>query len=106
MLAACGSLDELIAAVDAEHGPDVVLTDIRMPPTRTDEGVRAAATLRRTHPGVGVLALSQYLEPELALSLLSEGSSGRGYVLKDRADDVDYLVDAISHGRRRWVGRR
>ena len=93
--AACGSLEELLAAVDAEH-PDVVLTDIRMPPTRTDEGVRAAAVLRRSHPRIGVLALSQYLEPELALSLLQDGSSGRGYVLKERVDDVDYLVDAIS----------
>ena len=91
----CGSLEELLAAVDAEE-PDVVLTDIRMPPTQTDEGVRAAAILRRTHPSVGVLALSQYLEPDLALSLLSEGSSRRGYVLKDRADDVDYLVEAIT----------
>jgi DNA-binding NarL/FixJ family response regulator len=94
VVASCGSLEELLVAVDAEV-PDVVLTDIRMPPTHTDEGVRAAASLRRSHPGVGVLALSQYLEPELALSLLSEGSTRRGYVLKDRADDVDYLVDAI-----------
>ena len=95
ILAACGSLDELLDAVEAEE-PDVVLTDIRMPPTRTDEGVQAANLLRRTHPRVGVLALSQYLEPVLALSLLSEGSSRRGYVLKDRADDVEYLVDAIT----------
>jgi DNA-binding NarL/FixJ family response regulator len=91
----CGSLDELLAAVDANQ-PDVVLTDIRMPPTHTDEGVQAAAHLRRTNPGVGVLVLSQYLEPSLALLLLSEGSSRRGYVLKDRADDVDFLVDAIT----------
>ena len=74
-----------------------MLTDIRMPPTTHRRG-RAGGDdlLRRTHPDVGVLALSQYLEPVLALSLLSEGSSRRGYVLKDRADDVEYLVDAIT----------
>jgi DNA-binding NarL/FixJ family response regulator len=93
--ASCGSLEELLAAADA-HRPDVVLTDIRMPPTYTDEGVRAAALLRRKDPSVGVLVLSQYLEPGLALMLLSEGSSGRGYVLKERADDVDFLVGAIA----------
>jgi DNA-binding NarL/FixJ family response regulator len=95
VVASCGSLDELLAAVEADE-PDVVLTDIRMPPTHTDEGVAAAAQLRRTHPSVGVLVLSQYLEPSLALSLLSEGSSRRGYVLKERADDVDFLVGAIA----------
>jgi DNA-binding NarL/FixJ family response regulator len=95
VVASCGSLDELLEAVDANQ-PDVVLTDIRMPPTHTDEGVQAAIHLRRDSPGVGVLVLSQYLEPRLALLLLSEGSSRRGYVLKDRADDVDFLVDAIT----------
>jgi DNA-binding NarL/FixJ family response regulator len=95
VVASCGSLDELLAAVDADQ-PDVVVTDIRMPPSHTDEGVRAAAELRRTKPGIGVLVLSQYLEPRLALLLLSEGSSRRGYVLKDRTDDVDFLVDAIT----------
>jgi DNA-binding NarL/FixJ family response regulator len=73
-----------------------VLTDIRMPPTHTDEGVQAAARLRRTNPDVGVLVLSQYLEASLALSLLSDGSNRRGYVLKERADDVDFLVDAVT----------
>ena len=68
-MATCGSLDELLVAVDANK-PDVVLTDIRMPPTHSDEGVQAAAHLRRTNPGVGVLVLSQYLEPGLALLLL------------------------------------
>jgi DNA-binding NarL/FixJ family response regulator len=95
VVASCGTLDELLAAVDAEQ-PDAVLTDIRMPPTHTDEGIQAATRLRRTNPGVGVLVLSQYLEPDLALSLLTEGSSRRGYVLKERADDVDYLVGAIT----------
>jgi DNA-binding NarL/FixJ family response regulator len=94
-VATCGSLDELLDSVDAD-APDAVLTDIRMPPTHTDEGIRAALRLRDTHPGVGVLVLSQYLEPGLALSLLSAGSSGRGYVLKERADDVDFLVGAIT----------
>ena len=86
--------------------PDVVLTDIRMPPTHTDEGIQAAAQLRRTSPDVGVLVLSQYLEPSLALVLLSEGSSRRGYVLKERADDVDYLVGAISTIAARRLGDR
>jgi DNA-binding NarL/FixJ family response regulator len=95
VVASCGSLDELLTIVDANR-PDVVLTDIRMPPTHTDEGVQAAAQLRRTNPGIGVLVLSQYLEPGLALMLLSEGSSRRGYVLKERADDVDFLVGAIA----------
>ena len=94
VVAACGTLDELLAAVDAE-APDVVLTDIRMPPSHTDEGVQAALALRTSHPGIGVLALSQYLEPDLAATLLREGSGRRGYALKERADDVDYVVGAL-----------
>ncbi|MGD9705983.1 MAG: response regulator [Acidimicrobiia bacterium] len=92
--AACGSLDELLAAVTADP-PDVVLTDIRMPPTHTDEGVRAARLLRTSHPTVGVLALSQYLEADLATALLRDGSGRRGYALKERADDVAYVVGAL-----------
>jgi DNA-binding NarL/FixJ family response regulator len=95
VIAVCGTLDELLAAVDADP-PDVVLTDIRMPPSHTDEGVQAAQRLRRSHPKVGVLALSQYLEPELATTLLREGSGGRGYALKERADDVAYVVGALA----------
>jgi DNA-binding NarL/FixJ family response regulator len=75
--------------------PDVVVTDIRMPPTGTDEGIRAAATLRTSHPQIGVIVLSQYVSPEYALALLSQGSARRGYLLKDRVADVDDLVDAI-----------
>jgi DNA-binding NarL/FixJ family response regulator len=94
MVADCGSLDELLAAVD-EHVPDVVVTDIRMPPTGTDEGIRAAAALRTTHPAVGVVVLSQFVSPQYALALLDQGSAARAYLLKDRVADVDDLVGAI-----------
>jgi DNA-binding NarL/FixJ family response regulator len=90
----CGDLPGLLAAVD-EDPPDVVVTDIRMPPSGTDEGIRAAATLRKDHPDVGVVVLSQYASPAYALDLLSEGSEGRAYLLKERVSDVDELVDAI-----------
>jgi DNA-binding NarL/FixJ family response regulator len=86
--------DELLALVD-KSTPDVVVTDIRMPPTGTDEGIRAAATLRTSHPDIGVIVLSQYVSPAYALALLSQGSERRGYLLKDRVADVDDLVDAI-----------
>src|SRR5579884_66751 len=71
--AACGDLDALLEAVEAED-PDVVVTDIRMPPSGTDEGIRAAAILRETHPEVGVVVLSQYAEPQYALTLLEQGT--------------------------------
>ena len=93
--AECHDLTELLEAVD-RVGPDVVLTDIRMPPTGTDEGVRAANELRRTAPGIGVVVLSQYVEPAYALALLEEGSDGRAYLLKERVSDVDQLRDAIN----------
>jgi DNA-binding NarL/FixJ family response regulator len=92
--AACGDLDTLIAAVDAE-APDVVVTDIRMPPSNTDEGIRAADRLRETHPDIGVLVLSQYATPSYALALLEGGSAGRAYLLKERVQDVEQLVSAI-----------
>jgi DNA-binding NarL/FixJ family response regulator len=92
--AACVDLDELLAAVDA-HQPDVVITDIRMPPTGIDEGVRAADTLRETHPDVGVVVLSQYAEPRYALALLDGGTARRAYLLKERVDDVGQLVGAV-----------
>lgn len=88
------SLDSLLAAVD-EHAPDVVLTDIKMPPTATDEGIRASAELRETHPNVGVVVLSQYAEPEYALALLEKGATGRGYLLKERVADADELRRAL-----------
>ncbi|MHB1139623.1 MAG: response regulator transcription factor, partial [Microthrixaceae bacterium] len=87
-------LPELLAAVD-EHRPDVLLTDIRMPPTGTDEGIRAALQLRRDHPGIGVVVLSQFVEPTYALQLLEDGSEGRAYLLKERVGDPDQLVAAI-----------
>jgi DNA-binding NarL/FixJ family response regulator len=94
VVAACEDLESLLAAVDTER-PDVVVTDIRMPPTGVDEGVQAAERLRETHPGVGVVVLSQYAEPRYALALLDVGSAGRAYLLKERVDDVAQLVGAI-----------
>jgi DNA-binding NarL/FixJ family response regulator len=90
----CGDLPSLLELVESSK-PDVVVTDIRMPPSGTDEGIRAAATLRKDHPDVGVVVLSQYASPAYALDLLSEGSEGRAYLLKERVSDVDELVDAI-----------
>jgi DNA-binding NarL/FixJ family response regulator len=75
--------------------PDVVITDIRMPPTNTDEGIEAARRLRRERPNVGVVLLSQYAEPSYALALLDEGAAGRAYLLKERISEVDQLVRAI-----------
>jgi DNA-binding NarL/FixJ family response regulator len=92
--ALCGDLDSLLAAVDAEE-PDVVVTDIRMPPDNTDEGIRAAARLHETHPDVGVVVLSQYATPSYALALLESGSAGRAYLLKQRVQEVEQLVSAI-----------
>jgi DNA-binding NarL/FixJ family response regulator len=92
--AVCEDLDALLAAVD-EHEPNVVVTDIRMPPESTDEGIRAAARLRETHPGVGVVVLSQYATPAYVLALLEGGSEGRAYLLKERVKDVDQLLGAI-----------
>ena len=94
LVAVCEDLDQLLAAVEAEK-PDVVLTDIRMPPTGTDEGIRAASLLRTTSPGTGVVVLSQYAEPAYALALFEDGSDGRAYLLKERIADLDHLVSAI-----------
>ena len=86
--------EELVATVEATQ-PDVVIVDVRMPPTHTDEGIQAAQQLRGTHPGVGLVALSLYLEPDYALRLLEDGSSRRGYLLKDHVDDVLLVERAI-----------
>jgi DNA-binding NarL/FixJ family response regulator len=94
VVAVCSGLDELLAAV-AEHSPHVVLTDIRMPPTKTDEGIRAAAALRRSHPQTGVVVLSQHDDPEFALALLAEGAQGRAYLLKERMSDPAQLLGAV-----------
>jgi DNA-binding NarL/FixJ family response regulator/DNA-binding SARP family transcriptional activator len=94
VVAVCEDLDSLLAAVDAER-PDVVVTDIRMPPGNLDEGIRAADRLRVEHPDVGVVVLSQYLEPAYALALFEAGTEGRAYLLKERVHDVDQLVAAI-----------
>jgi DNA-binding NarL/FixJ family response regulator len=94
VVAACGDLDSLVAAVESVE-PDVVVTDIRMPPTETDEGIRAAAMLRQSHPNTGVLVLSQYAAPSYALALLDSGSDGRAYLLKQRVHDRAELVSAI-----------
>jgi DNA-binding NarL/FixJ family response regulator len=102
VVGAAGDGDELISCVAdlAAEGqlPDVVVADVRMPPTHTDEGVRAAVKLRETHPSVGVLVLSQYVEEQYATELLSGSAgptSGLGYLLKDRVADVREFVDAV-----------
>ncbi|UDY35679.1 response regulator transcription factor [Dermatobacter hominis] len=92
--ALCEDLDQLNAAVE-EHRPDVVLTDIRMPPTGTDEGIRFATALRETAPETGVVVLSQYVEPAYAVDLLDQGSRGRAYLLKERISEPDHLMAAI-----------
>jgi DNA-binding NarL/FixJ family response regulator len=92
--AECGSLPELLDAV-AAHAPDVVVTDVRMPPTGSDEGVQAATRLRHEHPAVGVVLLSQYAEPGYATALLDGGSAGRAYLLKERVSDPGQLVAAV-----------
>ena len=94
VVSACGDLQDVLDAVDRE-APDAVLTDIRMPPSHTDEGIRIANRLRRTHPEVGVIVLSQFDEPMFALSLLESGSDRRGYLLKERVHDPAELRDAV-----------
>jgi DNA-binding NarL/FixJ family response regulator len=94
LVAACADLDELRAAIEQES-PDVVLADIRMPPTNTDEGVRLAAELRSTHPDVGVVVLSQHAEPSYATTLFDHGSARRAYLLKERVKDREELRRAL-----------
>jgi len=92
--AVCSDLDSLLAAVEDER-PDVVVTDVRMPPGDADEGIQAAERLRETNPDVGVVVLSQYANPSYALALIKRGSAGRGYLLKERVRDLGQLVTAI-----------
>ncbi|MGH2629645.1 MAG: response regulator transcription factor [Actinomycetota bacterium] len=87
--------DDLLAAVEA-HSPDAVLTDIRMPPTGTDEGIRAAKAIRAEHPSVGVVVLSQFADEEYVYDLLKDGAGGLGYLLKERVADVDEVVRALT----------
>src|SRR5439155_26826386 len=82
-----GTAEELLLKVRS-YSPEVAIVDIRMPPTHTDEGLRAAREIREKHPETGVLVLSQYIEPEYALDLLSESAEGVGYLLKERISDV------------------
>ena len=92
--ASCADRDSLLSEIDARE-PDVVLTDVRMPPTSTDEGIEVAARLRDTHPRIGVVILSQYSDPSYALRLFDSGSEGRAYLLKDRVHNRADLLDAI-----------
>jgi len=94
LAAVCNDFDSLLAAVETHH-PDVVVTDIRMPPTGTDEGVRAAEQLRQQYPQTGVVILSQYSDPDYALALLEKGATGRAYLLKERVSDIEQLANAI-----------
>jgi DNA-binding NarL/FixJ family response regulator len=94
VVAQVGDGDELLRKVAGYH-PDVALVDIRMPPTGTDEGLRAAERIANEHPGVGVLVLSDYLEPKYATRLLEAGTRGRGYLLKETVTDVDAFAAAI-----------
>ena len=94
LVGTASDLPQLLAVV-GEQMPDVVVTDIRMPPTGTDEGIKAAAWIWENHPRVGVLVLSQYAAPRYVLALLEHGSAGRGYLLKERIGSVDELARAI-----------
>jgi DNA-binding NarL/FixJ family response regulator len=94
LIGSASDLPELLDLITRDE-PDVVITDIRMPPTGTDEGIQAAGWLREHHPRVGVVVLSQYTAPTYALALLEEGTSGRAYLLKDRVAGIDALIAAV-----------
>ena len=94
VVARCGDADELRRALRDEV-PDVVIVDIRLPPTHTDEGLQAALDIRHDHPGTGVLVLSQYVEFGLAMKLLADSAEGVGYLLKDRVSDVPEFLGAV-----------
>jgi DNA-binding NarL/FixJ family response regulator len=95
VVAAVGDASALLEAV-AEHEPDVAIVDVRMPPTHTDEGLRAAQAIRQRHPDVGVLVFSQYIEARSAAELIAGAPAGVGYLLKDRVADVSDFIEAIS----------
>jgi DNA-binding NarL/FixJ family response regulator len=92
--ATAGTADDALAAIDT-HRPDIAILDVRMPPTHTDEGIKAALVIRRQFPDVALLVLSQYVEESYATDLLSEATSSVGYLLKDRVADVDTFTDAV-----------
>ncbi|USQ78084.1 response regulator transcription factor [Ornithinimicrobium cryptoxanthini] len=94
VVAAVGDAPSLLRAVEL-HSPDAVLTDIRMPPTNTKEGIEAAKQIRARHPGTGVVVLSQYVEEDYAFELLADGVAGMGYLLKERVSDLDELARAL-----------
>jgi DNA-binding NarL/FixJ family response regulator len=94
VVASVGDAQSLLECVQHDP-PDVVITDIRMPPTHTTEGLDASRTIRSEHPEVGVLVLSQHVEPHFALQLLEDGATGAGYLLKERVSDVRELTDAV-----------
>ena len=94
VVAQAGDAEDLLRKVNA-HKPDVAVVDIRMPPTNTDDGLRAALRIRAEHPGTGVLVLSQYVEEGYALELVGEAADGVGYLLKDRVADVERFIDAV-----------
>jgi DNA-binding NarL/FixJ family response regulator len=94
VVAQAGDAEDLLRKVGA-HKPDVAVVDVRMPPTHTDEGLRAAAEIRERFPEVGVLVLSQYIEEAYAMELLSSDAAGVGYLLKDRVADLDRFVDSV-----------
>jgi DNA-binding NarL/FixJ family response regulator len=94
IVAQVGDVQRLMSAVDA-LAPDAAVVDVRMPPDHTDDGIRAALELRKRHPSVGVLVLSTYVETDWVIRLLGGGTDGLGYLLKDRVDDVQSLVDAL-----------
>jgi DNA-binding NarL/FixJ family response regulator len=94
VVAAVADAEQLLRAAE-EHRPDLVLTDVRMPPTHTDEGLRASLVLRRAQPAPAVLVLSQYVEERYAAQLLASAAGGVGYLLKDRVADVDEFIDAL-----------
>ena len=100
LVSVCADYDTLLAAIE-EHRPDVVVTDIRMPPTHTDEGLRVAATVRRLYPEMGDVVLSQFAEPEYGIALLEDGSDGRAYLLKERVNHRGQLgaaIEAVAQG--------